>query len=179
MCQKLLSRLLVLSVLFFVAESAMAEGRCPPGQYPIGDHRAPGCAPIPSGVASGSQQGPVATGKWETRWGAISEDPDSLATGAAVSMKSKRQAVAAATAECKKLGGKSCQLRLAYYNQCAAIADATAESLAKGPGRSTIARAETVDLAKSIAMKECASALGGQTCEVVYSACSMSEFKAF
>nr|WP_267473007.1 DUF4189 domain-containing protein [Stenotrophomonas rhizophila] len=171
--------MLLLSALMLVSTAAFAEGRCPPGSYPIGDSRAPGCAPIPTGGGSDAAQGPVATGKWETRWGAISEDAESLATGASVSMKSKRQAVAAATAECKKLGGKSCKLRLAYYNQCAAIADATAESLAKGPGRSTIARAETVDQAKSIAMKECASALGGQTCEVVYSACSMSEFKAF
>jgi hypothetical protein len=172
-------KLLLSCVLMLASVSAFAEGGCPPGSYPIGDSRAPGCAPIPTGGGGDSAQGPVATGKWETRWGAISEDADSLATGSAVSMKSKRQAVAAASAECKKLGGKNCKLRLAYYNQCAAIADATAESLAKGPGRSTIARAETVNQAKSIAMNECTSALNGQKCEIVYSACSMSEFKAF
>lgn len=174
-----MKRLLLLSVLMLASAVAFAEGGCPPGSYPIGDSRAPGCAPIPTGGGSGGAQGPVATGKWETRWGAISEDAESLATGAAVSMKSKRQAVAAAMAECKRLGGKNCKLRLAYYNQCAAIADATAESLVNGPGRSTIARAETVSQAESIAMKECTSALGGQKCEIAYSACSMSEFKAF
>lgn len=101
---KMLVAVLLLFALPFVA---FAEGRCPPGQYPIGDSRAPGCAPIPGGGASDGQQGPVATGKWETRWGAIAEDSSTLTTGAAFSMKSKRRAVSAAMAECNRLGGGS------------------------------------------------------------------------
>jgi hypothetical protein len=33
----------------FISNIALGEGRCPAGQYPIGDSRAPGCAPIPEG----------------------------------------------------------------------------------------------------------------------------------
>ncbi|WP_429000383.1 DUF4189 domain-containing protein [Stenotrophomonas rhizophila] len=157
----------------------MAEGRCPPGQYPIGDHRAPGCAPIPSGVASDSQQGPVATGKWETRWGAIAEDSSTLTTGAAFSMKSKRRAVSAAMEECSRLGGKQCKLRLAYHNQCVAIADPSTESLARSPGQSMAVTAETEGKAEGMALTQCQAYGAGQVCNLVYSACSMSEFKAF
>lgn len=38
-----------MGALSVVAGPVLAEGRCPPGQYPIGDDRAPGCAPIPAG----------------------------------------------------------------------------------------------------------------------------------
>ena len=38
-----------MAALSVVAGPVLAEGRCPPGQYPIGDDRAPGCAPIPAG----------------------------------------------------------------------------------------------------------------------------------
>lgn len=170
--------LIVLVGLVLLPGTAFAEGRCPPGQYPIGGQGAGGCAPIPSSGGADSR-GAVPTGKWETRWGAISEDPTTLATGASVSMKSKRQAIAAATAECERLGGKACKTRLTYYNQCAAIADATAQSLKGGTGTSIAAHAETEDQAKNLALAQCGSAQGGQKCSIVYSACSMSEFRSF
>lgn len=173
---KMLVAVLLLFALPFVA---FAEGRCPPGQYPIGDSRAPGCAPIPGGGASDGQQGPVATGKWETRWGAIAEDSSTLTTGAAFSMKSKRRAVSAAMAECNRLGGKQCKLRLAYHNQCVAIADPSAESLARSSGQSMAVTAETESKAKDMAITQCQAYGAGQLCSVVYSGCSMSEFKAF
>lgn len=165
-------------VLTAVPTTSLAEGRCPPGQYPVGGQGTGGCAPIPSSGGADAR-GPVPTGKWETRWGAISEDLTTLATGASVSMKSKRQAIAAATAECEKLGGKACKTRLTYFNQCAALADATAESLNGETGTSIAAHAETEDQAKNLALAQCGSAQGGQKCGIVYSACSMSEFRSF
>ena len=158
---------------------AFAEGGCPPGQYPIGDSRAPGCAPIPVGGSSDSQQGPIPTGKWETRWGAIAEDSATLTTGAAFSMKSKQRAIGAAMGECKRLGGKQCKLRLAYHNQCVAIADPAAESLARSSGQSMAVTAENEGKAKDMALSQCQSYGSGQVCNVVYSGCSMSEFKSF
>lgn len=170
---------LVLVFAFLICPfSAFAEGGCPPGSYPIGGQGVQGCAPIPQGGGAAAD-GPRATGKWETRWGAIAEDPISMATGASVSMKSKRKAVDAATAECKRMGGRNCKVRLAYFNQCAAIADATAQSLASGPGASVASRAETAPKAEALALKDCSSAGNGQQCEISYSACSLSEFKAF
>lgn len=158
---------------------AFAEGGCPPGSYPIGGQGVQGCAPIPSGGSVGSSQGPVATGKWETRWGAISEDSVNLSTGASVSKKSKRLAISAAKAECERLGGNNCKLRLTYYNQCVALADPDARQLQSGGGRSSIVTAVTVEQAAAMALDRCAGLDGGQTCEVVYTGCSMSEFKMF
>ncbi|WP_440862118.1 hypothetical protein [Stenotrophomonas maltophilia] len=45
--------LVILALLFaalLVANNANAEGRCPAGQYPIGDQGVGGCAPIPGAV---------------------------------------------------------------------------------------------------------------------------------
>lgn len=167
---------LVLFFLLLSPISGFAEGRCPPGQYPIGDQNVGGCAPIPGAAQSTA---PQPTGKWETRWGAIVEDPSNLATGASVSRESKRDAVAAAKQECEKTGGLNCKLRIAYYNQCVAIADPTPEVMAKGGGRSMASSAQTLDQAKSRALSQCQSSVGGQECLIVYSACSMSEFRKF
>lgn len=54
----------------FVAQS-LAEGRCPPGQYPIGGQGVRGCAPMPGGGAGSNGVSPRPTGRWETRWGAL------------------------------------------------------------------------------------------------------------
>jgi hypothetical protein len=64
-----------IALLLLAPLGAFAEGRCPPGQFPVGGQGMLGCAPIPGG--SGAAAGPSAprpTGKWETRWGAIAED---------------------------------------------------------------------------------------------------------
>lgn len=173
-------KLIAAIFLLTVAQAAFAEGACPPGSYPIGGQGVQGCAPIPGGGGSGSSdRRMVADGEWQTRWGAVSEDTESMSTGASVSMKSKRLAVAAADAECKRLGGKKCELRLAYFNQCIAIADPDASQLASGGGKSMVVSAETVEKAKETALSKCEGTESGQTCEIVYSACSMSEFKPY
>lgn len=162
-----------------------AEGRCPPDQYPIGDERAPGCAPIPGGQGAATQTSPAPTGKWETRWGAIAENAGTrapgvpLATGVSESRKSRREAVKVALAECKAVGGENCQVSITYNNQCVALADPTAEQLSRGAGKSFGYSAETVVLAKSLAMKACEGSGGGQSCRIIYSACSMPEFRSF
>jgi hypothetical protein len=106
-----------------------------------------------------------------------------MSTGTAVSYKSKRSAVSAAIDECKRVGGISCKLPIAYYNQCVAIADPTEDFRRKSPpgsmGQSMASSAETLDLAKGNAMKRCEKFESGQECSVVYADCSMSEFRAF
>lgn len=180
-------RIVLLALLSVVSLSAYAEGVCPPGQYPIGGQGVIGCAPIPgAGGGHGPAQpsAPQPTGKWETRWGAIVEDGDNNSTGTSASQKSKRAAVSVATDRCKSAGGKSCKLRLAYHNQCVAMADPTiafVRSLPPGTRTRTMASAAaTEELAKQNAMKECET--GGssrQECNIIYSECSMSEFKSF
>ena len=168
-------------LLFLTSFAALAEGRCPPGQYPIGDQNVGGCAPIPSAGGAAPAAAPTPTGKWETRWGAIVEDasPANLATGTAVSKRSKRDAIAAARLECEKAGGKSCKTRITYYNQCVAIADPTEQSRLRGGTQNAVYAAQDVEGAKALAMSNCKAAGGGQECTIVYSACSMSEFKKF
>lgn len=175
-----MKKIIIAVALVLFPMTGFAEGRCPPGQYPIGDDRAPGCAPIPGagGEAAGTGA-PVPTGKWETRWGAVVEDAENLSTGASVSMKTRRQAVSAAEAECRKVGGKKCKLRLAYYNQCVAIADPDSRQIANGGGKSMAVSAQTLERAKAMALDQCKATDGGQTCVIAYSACSMSEFKSF
>jgi len=181
-----MSRVLLLAVAFFLAPlTALAEGRCPPGQYPVGSEQGVlGCAPIPGGAAgTGETSAPVPTGKWETRWGAVAEDREAepgspMSTGAVIGQKSKRAAEAIALERCERSGGKKCYVRMAYYNQCAAIADVVLSG-SMAAGKSTAVSAETLEKAKSLALTQCSSLNTGATCEIAYSACSMSEFKSF
>lgn len=161
---------------------AFAEGGCPPGQYPIGGQGVVGCAPIPGsgGASSGAAAQP--TGKWETRWGAIVEDqkPDPnrpLATGYSVSQNSKRAAVRAATNQCKAHGGTKCELRIAYYDQCVALADPEPVNGRIPAGLvSSASHAATLEQARAMAMENCQAGSKGLACVISYSACSMSEF---
>lgn len=175
-------KILIAALLSIASFMAHAEGRCPPGQYPIGDQNVGGCAPIP-GAGGGAAPAPVATGKWETRWGAIAEDRSAndrgvpVSTGAAESKKSKREAIAAAVKQCEAGGGKKCVASIVYYNQCAAMADTDKVQAALGM-KSATHRAPTLKEAESMALARCKENSGGE-CTIFYSACSMSEFKPF
>lgn len=183
-----MARLLLLLMSVVASASAWAEGRCPPGQFPVGGQGMLGCAPIPGGSAGSGQvqpSAPTPTGKWETRWGAVVEDlkprPDRpLATGVAVSQKSKRAAVSVATEQCKAQGGAKCEVRIAYHNQCVALADPDPVNGRIPAGlTSSAVSAETLEKARSLAVENCRSGSKGSSCSVTYSACSMSEFKRF
>lgn len=153
------------------AESAMAEGRCPLGQYPIGDDRAPGCASIPAG-GSAADAGPRATGRWIKTWGAISIS-NSGASGVSVGKVKKSDAEKAAMAECVGTAVRDCNIAFTYKNQCAAAATA-----ASGKQGTTFGWAETVEIAKTIAIDLCRNR-GGQGCDVMYSACTEPKFEAY
>jgi hypothetical protein len=172
-------------ILLMVPLLARAEGGCPPGQYPIGGQGVQGCAPIPGqGGGSGASPAPRPTGKWEDRWGGIASDASvrapgvEIPTGISESKLSKREAVSSAMSQCEKLGGKKCKMLVTYYNQCAALADPTVGG-AGPPGRSAAGRAEKKGQAESLAVAQCEKVSNGRSCSVVYSGCSMSEFKAF
>jgi hypothetical protein len=78
------------------------------------------------------------------------------------------------------MGGNDCKLRVAYYNQCVAIADPTYESRKRHPelrASSIHTAAGDVEFAKADSMKRCEA--GGLDCDIAYSACSMSEFREF
>lgn len=173
-------RSLVIGLALLMLPGAVwAEGRCPPGQYPIGDQNVGGCAPIPG---AGQTVAPGPTGEWETRWGAIAEDSAAVepganvSTGVAASQKSKRAAESLAIDRCMQGGGKKCRIRMTYHNQCVALADPVGVRVSGAI--TTASRAESVDIAKANALSQC-EGIPGQKCEVYYSACSMSEFRRF
>lgn len=178
-------RLIVLLTVILCPAIAFAEGACPPGQYPIGGQGVVGCAPIPGAGSTGAQTPSQPTGKWETRWGAIVEDMSPtpggpFATGAAVSQVSKKAAIALAKDRCESQGGNDCKLRIAYHNQCVALADPDAVNGRIPSGLiSSAVGAPTLEKAKALALNECGTGSRGASCSVTYSACSMSEFKAF
>lgn len=181
-------RTLVLLMLAATSCSVWADGRCPPGQFPVGGQGMLGCAPIPG--ANGGTAAPVPpaaprpTGKWETRWGALAEDAGAnergvpLATGVSESRKTKSEASKPAIAQCQSGGGLRCEVVTTYYNQCIAVADPKPPSQGGPGGKSIIYTAETAELAVSEVMKRC-SPPGTVQCSIAYSACSMSEFKKF
>ncbi|HFK2948040.1 TPA: DUF4189 domain-containing protein [Stenotrophomonas maltophilia] len=102
------------------SESVRAEGRCPPGQYPIGGQGVGGCAPIPGSGTDGVQSGPIATGRWIKTWGAIAGAASTGDMGASVGRRSKREAVSEALARCATHGAKDCKIDTTYKNQCVA-----------------------------------------------------------
>ena len=168
-----------LLVLFWTIP-AFAEGGCPPGQYPVGGQGVQGCAPIPS--SGPAIPASVPTGKWDTRWGAIAQDSDplpggSMPVGVAESEKSKREATSTSLAQCQRAGGRRCKVLLDYHNQCAALVGTV-----YNPSRRGITytfSAPTIEQARSKALEGCEVRSSGSGCTVIYSACSMSEFKSF
>ncbi|WP_157803079.1 MULTISPECIES: DUF4189 domain-containing protein [Stenotrophomonas] len=123
------------------------------------------------------------TGKWETRWGAIAIDSQPLpagnmAVGVAESEKSKSEAGATSLDLCRSGGGHNCEVFLTYYNQCAALAGSVVSGSGSAGGATYAVAARTIDEAKSKAFEGC-QARGGKQCTIIYSACSMSEFKPF
>jgi len=111
----------VVAYVAFVPVNASAEGNCPSGYYPIGGGNGgwQGCAPMSSG-AGGAPPNPGP--QWATRWGAIAHDGKLGRFGGAEGFTAKRKAEKAAIAECRKNGGKSCKIKISYYNQCGAMA---------------------------------------------------------
>lgn len=165
----LASFVLICAVLSF-SESSRAEGGCPPGHYPIGDSRAPGCAPIPAGGTA--NEGPRATGRWLKTWGAISTSSTG-ASGAVTGEVRKADATKNAVAECSRSGASDCRISFTYKNQCAAAAVP-----ASGTPGTSFGSAATEQLAEGVAVKLCESR-GGKGCDVVYSACTEPKFEAF
>lgn len=157
-------------VLFLLPQLASAEGRCPPGQYPVGSQGVGGCAPIPT--SGGGDSAPVATGRWHKTWGAFALSEEGAA-GAVVGKRKKSDASSEAVRNCASNGSRSCKVAFAFHNQCGAAVVPTS-----GSGGTLFGRAETVDKAEKIAMDLCSSQ-GGVGCNVIFSDCSKPEFEEF
>ena len=154
----------VFSILWLPCLAAWAEGNCPSGYYPVGGGNAgwQGCAPMPS-AAGGSPSDPGS--QWATRWGGIAVDGDRGSFGGVEGQPNKRKAKQAALDECRKDGGKRCEVIATYYNQCGAMAWGDHQvSSYSGPDRG-----KTIDLA----IQTCAAK--SANCKAYYAGCSYPE----
>lgn len=149
---------------------ASAEGRCPPGQYPIGGEGVGGCAPIETS-GGGESASPQPTGRWIKTWGAIAFSSSGDA-GASKNKFSKSEASKEAIAQCAQWGAKDCKVSLAFKNQCAAVVQA---DRGKGTRSNT---GETEKQAVERATQDC-TASRSETCKVIYSGCSEPFFEKF
>lgn len=153
--------------LFAVSSVSFAEGgSCPAGYYPIGGQGAAGCAPIPNYGGSsinGGESRPQLS--WVTTWGAVAIDGGRRAMGASTGAKSKYEAEAAATADCRSRGGwAGCGQRvLAYENQCVAVVT--------GDNTNKAIAAESIEIASDLALKSCTEE-HDTNCHVYYSSCT-------
>ncbi|WP_343034348.1 MULTISPECIES: DUF4189 domain-containing protein [Stenotrophomonas] len=161
--------LLASALLAVPTFQAAAEGRCPPGQYPVGGQGVGGCAPT-GGGASGSSD-PVPTGRWHQTWGAVAFS-NSGDAGAVAGKLTKSEAVAAAIDKCAQWGASDCQADFTFKNQCAAVIQA---DKALGTRLNTGA---TKEIALQRATESCKKA-GSKVCAEVYAECSMPYFEKY
>lgn len=164
---------LVSLVAALAAGSASAEQGCPDGSTPnplMGG--TPGqnqCVPIPGLSRPQGGVSPVNAGpqvRWASRCGAIVVDSDSGKTGVAGSMSTRKKAENGAVAQCKGKGGRDCQVKISYANQCGVIA--------WGNYRMATANAPTLEEASSQTLTQCEQA-SGVVYEVFFSDCSFPE----
>ena len=131
---RFLTSLALLGWLVFCAQIAHAEGRCPPGYFPVGDIRTSyGCAPIPGYESNVPQpSAPQDTGpstlqrppqSSQATWGAIGYSTENGTAGLALNnYLTKDAAEDAALKRCADLGGTNCVVAMAFYDQCGAAA---------------------------------------------------------
>ncbi|WP_227556455.1 DUF4189 domain-containing protein [Acinetobacter courvalinii] len=110
----------------------------------------------------GAQQYAVPQQVWADRWGAIASDGNGT-YGIVTDLTSKRKASKAAIQTCKDRGGGNCVIRLAYYNQCAAVVMTDTWS--------AYASAPTLENAIEDGQKRCTGSNTG-SCRVYWSGCS-------
>ena len=96
---------------------ARAEGRCPPGQYPIGGQGMAGCAPIPAGETTEYRS--KAKPYFIPTWGSIAVSSDRI-FGMSQHHKQDVDATNAALQACREQGGRDCQSMITFKGGCAA-----------------------------------------------------------
>ena len=158
--------LLAFLMVLIPAKSALAEGNCPPGYYPIGASNGQagpqGCAPIP-GYGNHSEDLPdKLPPNWESRWLAVATDAPNGVLGTATNLRTRDEAERMAFEDCVAKGGTACEISLSLSNGCAA--------LAAGKTGFNVRGAETEEVAKTRAMQTCNRSTTG--CAIYYTACS-------
>lgn len=122
----MLARLLLLCTLSLAAlglpHIVKAEGRCPPGSYPIGGQGVLGCAPIPGG--GGGDAGlapsiPITRVKMGSEWVAFARSPNGTLLAWSVRQHKQKAAEKEALKTCNKRSGTQCEIIASFTERCA------------------------------------------------------------
>jgi Domain of unknown function (DUF4189) len=167
------TKLFLVCCLLIFSQACLADNGCPAGYYFTGRMiqgqgiSYPECAPETQQQAQQQQQPAAPRGHWETRWGAIAVDGAKGKLGAVTNHLSKNSATKAAMAECyRQGGGKDCNVKLTYYNQCSAVA--------WGDTGYAYSGRDIFEEANQDALQRCGKIT--TNCEVVYKACSNAKW---
>ncbi|GGH28829.1 DUF4189 domain-containing protein [Acinetobacter courvalinii] len=172
---KYLRQLMWLGLGLFALNAHTNVQACPSG-IPVANNL--GCIP-PNDPLSPYYQGSGAvqqaapqlplqpTGYWVKTWGAIAPSPKGGVLGTAVGADSKAEAERLALADCKKKGGQSCEVELAYHNQCSVMVT--------GKTNYRLASAGSIPEASQLGIQTCKK-WGDTNCRVYYSACTEPRF---
>lgn len=159
---KLVFGILILLGLL-ICDSAVAEGGCPPGQYPQSGQGWQTCVPIPGNNQGTTQQGPPPA-VWSTKWLAIASDNPKGILGTSVNRPSQADAEQSAIADCMTKGGSNCSVQISYRNGCVAMV--VGDKVMNTNGAPTKEEAE--DKGLSLCKRD------DSNCRVYYSACSQA-----
>jgi len=92
--------LFAIVVVFSMSCSVEAEGGCPPGQYPQSGQGWQTCVPVPENTSGANSARPPQV-TWEERFGAVANDSDDRASGAASGRATEQQAITDASPTAK------------------------------------------------------------------------------
>ena len=126
--------------------TALAEGNCPQGMYPIGGQGVQGCAPSPVS-SSGSPYNNRPNWAQTVRGVAMDARGDTFISN---SMRSRGKAKRASMKECKEFGKGECTLATLFQAQCVAVAHA-----GLGTETTSVATAMSEQGAVIVAMQQC------------------------
>ncbi|MFA0924961.1 DUF4189 domain-containing protein [Xanthomonas fragariae] len=152
-------------LLASAAPPVLAQTACPVGVAP----GSPQCGPD-SGTSRGDSAPPRPTGEWIKTWGAIATSKSMGEAGTAANKFSEDEARQTALHECSLGGADDCQVHLAYYNQCAALASSQAETFFQA--------SPTEQRAAKLVLQSCKESHGG-ACKVTYSECTKPIFRNY
>lgn len=186
-------RLFAAACLALASHTAFAEGRCPPGMYPIDAPGVSACAPIPGYYAQPAPppQGyvpreliPRPTGaiampampRFNGPFGALAVDLDrpSMHTYGDKAM-SPEDADKLALLACKENGANRCSIRFRYANECVAIGWPKSQLAAKGEPTTAFYATGPTEAAAIRKVKDTCAAASGEACSEGWTGCSFLE----
>lgn len=151
----------LLFLLSIWSTQAVAEGGCPPGQYPQAGQGWRTCIPMPTAPPEVSLP-PRQHEVWQSGYGALALDTKAGALGSSDNYTSRVAAEAEAINACRRSGGMDCVIRKSYEDECIAMAVGKKGFML----RTGLSQEETEKEALQACEKK------KEKCEILHSSCS-------